>query len=232
MVQALHEGDLARTLVGVVSNPSKTHALHEILGGYCHQCRNTLNSLKLSLYLSKRDPTHVASPQWGELDEQYKAVESIFDRLQAICRPLVLTPIRASLSLILNERKPFWTETMAARSRILTLVPPHSSDVGDFDPNWLADALNSFVHWRAAVGEFGQPAQLGWSIYEDQFLIEWDEPSARGFVSVGPEASRSDPLALPLLARVVTAHGGQMTLNTHDGLHLRVSWPLIVRPSL
>lgn len=232
MVQAMQEDDLARSLIGVASSPSKVRALHDILGGFCHQCRNTLNSLKLSLYLAKRDASHVASPLWGDLDQRYKEVELVFDRLQAICRPLTLTPIRASLSLVMEERGPLWIEAMAARNRTLILVPPKTPDVGDFDPVRLPECLSTFILWRAEVGEFGQPAQLGWGIYEDQFLVEWDEPSAVGIGGSGASSDRSDPLALPLLARVLSAHGGTMTLNSHDGLHLRVSWPLTVRPSL
>ncbi|WP_254054049.1 hypothetical protein [Singulisphaera sp. GP187] len=232
MAQAMLEDDLACSLVGVASDPFKVRALHDILGVFCHQCRNTLNSLKLSLYLTKRDASHVASPLWGELDQRYHEVELLFDRLQAICRPMTLTPLRASLSLIMKERGASWVEAMAARDRSLRLVPPKSSDVGEFDPIRLPECLNTFILWRAEVGERGQPAQLGWRIEDDHFLIEWDEPSSFGVGGTPERSDRSDPLALPLLARVLSAHGGTMTLDFHDGLHLRATWPLTVRPSL
>ncbi|WP_406696549.1 hypothetical protein V5E97_36755 [Singulisphaera sp. Ch08] len=232
MAQAMQEDDLACSLIGVASSPTKVRALHEILGGFCHQCRNTLNSLKLSLYLTKRDTTHEASPLWGELDQRYKEVELIFDRLQAVCRPMTLTPIKASLSLIMNDLGPAWISAMAERDRSLHLIPPGTSDVGDFDPIRLPDCLNTFVLWRAEVGEQGQPAQLGWGIHENQFVIEWDEPSSLGIGDSAVDPARSDPLALPLLARVLSAHGGTMTLEYHDGLHLRATWPLNVRPTL
>lgn len=232
MVQAMQEVGLTCSLMGIASNPVKVRALHEILGGFCHQCRNTLNSLKLSLYLTKRDATHQATPLWKELDQRYKEVELVFDRLQAICRPMTLTPIRASLSLIMEERKPHWIERMALRNRSLHLLAPKTPDVGDFDPIRLADCLDSFVHWRAEVGEVGQPAQLAWGIAENHFLIEWDEQCSVGRGGSDPDSGLTDPLALPLMARVLSAHGGSMTLDSHDGLHLRASWPLIVRPSL
>ena len=149
MVQAMQEDDLACSLIDVVSNPFKVRALHDILGGFCHQCRNTLNSLKLSLYLAKRDPAHAASPDWGDLDHRYRDVELLFDRLQAICRPMTLTPIKASLSLVMEERGRSWVEAMAARDRCLTLfAPPAGNDVGEFDPVRLPEGLSTFIFWR------------------------------------------------------------------------------------
>jgi len=232
MVQAMQEEDLACSLLGVVSNPFKVRALHEILGGFCHQCRNTLNSLKLSIYLAKRDPAHSASLVWSDLDHRYRDVELLFDRLQAICRPMTLTPIKASLSLVMEERGPSWIEAMAARDRSLTLSPPTENDVGEFDPVRLPECLSTFIFWRAEVGEAGQPAQLRWGARADRFVIAWDEPTAWGIGGSGECSDRTDPLVLPLLARVISAHGGTLTLDLQDGLHLGATWPLAVRPSL
>lgn len=231
MVQAMQHVDLAGSLIDVVANPLKVSALHDILGGFCHQCRNTLNSLKLSLYLAKRDPSHATTAYWGELEERYRAVERLFDRLQAICRPMTLTPIKASLSLIMEERGPGWIEAMAARGRCLTLMPPTETDVGEFDPVRLPEGLGTFILWRAEVGETGQPAQLRWGTREDQFVIDWDEPTALGLAGPAEASDQTDPLALPFLVRVIAAHGGTLTLDNHDGLHLGATWPLAVRHS-
>jgi hypothetical protein len=224
------QGDLAITLFRIASNPDMVQALHEVLGGFCHQCRNLLNSLRLSLYLANRDANASKLPQWPDLEGQYRSVEQLVDRLQAICRPMSLSLIRAPLSLVMRDREAAWTLAMSERDRSLQLVPPEGPDVGDFDPIRLADSLDAFVRWRAEVGEPAGQATLRWGVVDDWFELEWIEPTAETLQPAEVPSSGIDPLALPLLARVISAHGGTLSLQTCDGLHLGARWPLVARP--
>lgn len=227
------QGDLASSLSRIAANPEMVSALHEIMGGFCHQCRNILNSLKLSLYLANRDASASTIPGWSDLEGRYRSVELLFDRLQTLCRPMNLSSIHASLALVVQDRSRAWTEAMATRGRTLTLVPPTGSDVGDFDPVRLPEALDAFVLWRSHAGEPGQPATLCWAAVDDRFELTWSEPSAWGLgeTGAGGPPDRADALALPLLARVISAHRGSLTLSLRDGLHLGACWPLVARPT-
>jgi len=222
---------LTGSLFRVATDLGMVTALHDVLGGFCHECRNTLNSLKLSLYLAKRESNVPTSDMLGEVESRYHEVEQLFDRLQLICRPMRVTPIRASLALLIQERSRSWVEAMSARERELTLVPPHEPDVGDFDPVRLTESLDAFVRWRAEVGEARSPAMLRWGVRDGRFELQWHEPRAGKPAGAAPGTARPDPLALPLLARVITAHGGTTTLDVDEGLRLEATWPLVMRTS-
>src|SRR5262249_4604588 len=96
---------------------------------------------------------------------------------------------------------------------------------GDYDPIRLASGLDAFVEWRSEVGEAGSPASLCWAIRGDRFEVAWHEPAAGGLSRPDPPQAGPDPLALPLLARVITAHGGNTALDVGDGLRIEASWP-------
>jgi hypothetical protein len=217
--------DLASSLTRVASDPLMVRALHELLGDYCHQCRNTLNSLKLSLYLAKRDTPAGSSHIWSELEPRYQRVEQSFDRLQTICRPMSLAPIRVTLEMLFDERRPRWTEAMAARDRVLEFASPAEAIPGEFDPIRLTECLDALVLWRAEVGEPGQTATLEWGADPDRFELCWTEPSAWGFEPSDSVEEGPDALALPLLARVIAEHGGTFHLDLRDGLRLEAAWP-------
>jgi hypothetical protein len=222
---------LTSALFRVASDPALVTTLHEIIGDFCHECRNALNSFKLSMYLAKRDLGLRTSGLLDDVESRYEAVEHRFERLQSICRPMALRPIRASLALVVEERSRSWTEAMAARGRELTFIPPQGPDVGDFDPVRLPESLDAFIQWRAEVGEAGSPALLRWGARDGRFELEWDEPGAECLVGSVRDPERPDPLALPFLARVITAHGGTTTLDLRDGLRLGACWPLVVHPT-
>src|SRR5437660_1654591 len=105
-------------LVRMAQDPAQVAWLHGIIGPYCHQSRNLLNGLKIGLYIARRkddDPVTGVCPRhgshWDELDRAYRAVEERLDRLQSLCRPLELAPVRLPLSLLMEERRGRWIDT-------------------------------------------------------------------------------------------------------------------------
>lgn len=231
MVEEEAYDDLNLGLFKIAADPAHSDSLHRLLGCFCHQCRNLLNSMKLSLYLAKRGQLCTAPADWVDLESRYRALEQVFDRLQSICRPIVLTPMRGSLALLFDDRRESWIAEMAARDRALTLVAPREPAVGDFDPVRLREGLDAFVGYRAEFGTQGMPARMSWSAENGVFRLDWKEGGPKTDASRAVGLRGSSTLALPLLARIIAAHRGTIDLNLREGLQLKIRWPLDLRPA-
>jgi hypothetical protein len=218
--------DFTPSLLRVASDPRSVGSLHELLGGFCHKCRNTLNCLKMSLYLAKLDAAPETRAALSRLEVHYREVEQLFDRLQLICRPMTVMPVKLDLALLIDQHRPVWDEWMVARHRRLEVRSPSEPAVGQYDPQCLGLGLDALVSWRAAVGTPSEPARIRWHLREEHLQIAWEERSADGFGSAASQAGHSASLALPLLMRVVSAHGGHLDVCVRDELRIGLSWPL------
>ena len=229
-----HEGigDLAASLLRVAGDPAQVVRLHELLGGFCHQCRNSLNSLKMGLYLAKRSEGGAPQAIWAQLEAHYQAAERIIDRMQQICRPMPLSLVRLPLTLFLEERRELWTRVLEEQGRSLEVRvagdPNQQTDVvGHYDPSRLGTGLDAFVAWRAWAGGPGDPLRLTWGVPDGQFQLQWQEPSRGSHRPSASQSTAADPLALPMLARVISEHCGSVNVrNDEDGIHLDLRWPL------
>lgn len=226
MLESTPANELTTSLFRIATDPVQTESLHKLLGAFCHQCRNVLNSMKLSLYLAKREHPPASPNFWSEFEPGYLAVEQFYDRLQAICRPMALTPIKASLELLIDDRRNAWVSAMGERQRSLAIVAPPEPAIGQFDPVRLGEGLDVFIHWRARVGPSNTPAELSWSCADGRFLLEWIEQGGGPTISSESQDGGPAVLSLPFLARVISAHGGTLDLNFTQGLHLRIQWPV------
>ncbi len=210
-------------MLRAASDPSQCAGLYELLGTYCHQFRNALNSLKLGLYLAKRGAGCDRPAAWSTLDPPYVALERLLDRLQAIVRPMRLTLVRVPLGMLIDDRRVRWTELLAANGRALECRASSNDEPVAFDPYQLGLALDALAEWRAAAGPAGVSVILRWGIEGSNSELEWFEPAA----TAGESFTRqSDELALPLLGRVTSAHGGALSVDTRDGLRIGLRWPL------
>src|SRR4051812_32890297 len=90
-------GGAVASWLGIVSAPMRVVSLHEVLRGFCHDCRNDLNSLKLSLYLARSGAEGSDPSIWDEFEPRYRALESLFERLQMIYWPMVPETVRLPL---------------------------------------------------------------------------------------------------------------------------------------
>ena len=164
----------------MVADPDNSESLHEILGTYCHQSRNVLHTMKLSLFLARRGSPPAEVETWGELERDYLAVEHFFDRLQLVCRPMAVNPVRMPLSLLIEDRLEDWTNWLAARGQSLEVIAPDEPAIGDYDPARMAQGLDAFVAWRGDAGREGGSALLRWGADAGHFHLDWTEPDARG----------------------------------------------------
>jgi hypothetical protein len=212
----------AAAMLRAASDPSRRAGLYDLLGIYCHQFRNLLNCMKLALYLAKRAGGNERSVSWSDLDRPYIALERLLDRLQAIVRPMRLTLTQHPLSMLIDERRPAWAATFSKHGRTLETIAPTMEAVVSFDVSQLGLALDALVQWRAEAHMGGTPVIIRWGVVGSDLDLEWFEPAPSAGESF---AEQSDELALPLLGRVASAHGGALSIDTRDGLRLGLRWP-------
>ena len=210
-------GGLAGSLWGVANCPRKTESLHAILGDYCHEVSNRLNSLKLGLYMARRNgPAELMS-----LESRYMEVERLMEQLQAFCRPIRLLPIHAALGILVDERRSAWESAWGTRGGQLKIEPPPGPPVSaSFDPIRIGQGLDAVVAWRGQSAALGSTATIRWRANGPNVVWEWDEPPSGPSQAPTPQA-----LAVPMLAKVVAAHGGRLALDVESGFRLRLHLP-------
>lgn len=217
-------GRLCGVLTRVAADPARVEALREELGAYCHRLRNLLNALKMSLYLAVRsigDPA--ADERWRTLDDRYREAEAALDDIQSIWSPIRLSTHRHSLDQVLEERRARWLRPFHARGAGLELIGPDGPTVGVFDAGRLLQAIDRWVAWRCRSARVGDVARFAWRVEGPDFVLDWHEPDPTEpevFTDAG-----SSSLALPMLTRIVSAHGGHVAVSSASGLSLRLRWP-------
>jgi hypothetical protein len=229
------DGGLSSSVLPLVDDPERIDRLRHLLSGFNHRCRNSLNGIKMSLYLSKREWNGLTPPCWHELEQTYQEIERLFDRLHFIYRPLCMTMVRSPLGQLVAERLPSWRSLFTRTGRTLEVDPPPQEARGDFDPMHLGLGLDAFIAWRADQSAAKGNPRLSWRIDTGCFEIAWRDGHSQNTVD-SPETetcytdetsrpSRVDCLALPLLARIVSAHGGSQEAMRDPTFGLTLRWP-------
>ena len=231
---------LAASLARIAADPAQTKQLHETLGSFCHQVRNHLNSLQMGLYLARRGQDGGAEPDFSLTERTCREVEQFVDRLQQVFRPLPIHPARLPLGLLIDDRAKHWPEVLAAVGRRLVVERPTGNPEGEFDPLRLAAALDDLVAWRAWAGDPATDLKVGWGEQGGRLRITWDEPPCAGDRPASPPPAKPAsagscreacaPLIVPLLARLMTLHGGALDLPEDGPWRLTLSWPIVVKP--
>lgn len=227
---------LSAAFLRLVQDRRKVEALRSHLSGFCHRCRNSLNGIKLSLYLFRRQARGRVPECWSELESTYQQVEDLFDALQAIYRPMAIARVRLDVESLIAEHLPKWRSWFESRGLAIRLQGPEEPVPGDLDPVQLGAGLDAVARWRAEAGTTGTVARVGWSARDGAIELSWEESApgsadAADRASTGPGEDRRpagppvDSLALPILARVVAEHGGRLQIGTLPGLSLRARWP-------
>lgn len=224
MLDGVLVDDLTGHFLEVAGDGGRSRELSQTLRVFFHDVRNKLNSLKIGLYLARRKAS-TPGPIWDELDQSYRGLEQLIDRLQTICRPLELTTVSGDLGLWLEERRVFWSSRLVSSGRRLDWSPPAAPAVGRFDPMRLILGLDALVAWRAGEGTGDEAARLTWGIDHGRFQVEWSEEGPRPPEPLEGRDSRSVSMTLPLLAHIMAAHGGSIAVSRRGGLVIRLTWP-------
>jgi hypothetical protein len=221
MPQGTIDEVLGDQLLRIARDPVLRLRVYEHLREYCHQCRNRLNSLKLSLYLAMRQSPSPNADPWVEIERHYRDLESRVEQVQFLCRPLLLSRVTLGLDLLIEDRREAWTRRMAELGRGLELVSPSERAVASFDVDSLGRALDSVVAWRASDRSDARSARLRWWVEGGFAHVAWEEPATPARPGCVPPPAWT----LPLLARVALAHGGDYRIDTERGWCLDVAWP-------
>jgi hypothetical protein len=222
-------------LLQIVNDLERVERLRAVLSGFCHRCRNSLNGIKMSLYLFRRESRGAVPDGWGEIETIYQYVEHLFDHLQTIYRPMTISMVRFPLDELIHHHVPKWRSWFESRGLKLQIDPPESEVPGDFDPAQLGLGLDAMAAWRADVGPIGVVVRVAWGVHEGSIEIRWRENAPRSATREPASMScqrdadspsrRVDVLALPLLARILAAHGGQLACERGAGFGVLLRWP-------
>ncbi len=212
--------------------------LRQALSGFNHRCRNTLNSMKMGFYLTRRAATDPLPERWEEMNRTYEGVEGLFELIQTIYRTMALTTVRQTFQAVVDERGAGWRAAFQREGATLAIRPPAREDAGEFDATRIASAFDGFVAWRASRLGSGGQAILSWGTTRRRFELSWHElPSTAATARGGGGESRcpaaalaatTRSLALPLLARVVAEHRGRLSWTPGPPAEARIRWPLTV----
>lgn len=225
MIDSSPTPDLYGHLMQIAGDHAMRDELSRMMGDYCHQCRNRLNSLKLSIYLARKQGNGSSLSSWSSIESDYKALEDQVERLQAICRPIPIAPVLIDFALLIDDRSSSWRDALSRHGRGLRVDPPMQRCDVCFDVDRVGTAFDALVHWRAsrppADGSRSETVLLAWGREGDDFVIRWTERLSDDRQS--PDAV--DAWSLPILSRVVSEHGGSVEIVDQPGWMLIARWP-------
>ncbi len=231
------EEGLSSSLLQIVHDPVRVDRLRNALSGFCHRSRNSLNGIKLSLYLFRREAQGEVPESWDDLEKIYHQIIQLFDHLQAIYRPMAIAMVRSRLDELIEHHAPKWRSWYESRGLALQLNAPGAEVSGDFDPGQLGLGLDAVAAWRVESCAPGTLTRIAWATREGAIEVDWEEVVADPRPDpvdrtgrCGPRGenrapSRVDLLELPLLARIIAEHGGRLDRDRGPGLRFRLRWP-------
>lgn len=228
MVGVAEPSPLVQGLSQIASDPNRVGELHAHIGEFCHDYRNRLHGLNLSLYLARRSLPRIGGTDWSRVEAIYRQTERIIDQLQWLCRPANVRPMRFTLGMLLEERRPVWSEWLEERGGRLEYAPGREVE-GEFDPCRMTTALDALARWRAESSPPATTIHVSWSVDREHFALDWEESNA--FRDDGAGAPGPVSLALPMVARAMSDHHGRMSLPRSRGFALALRWPLGSAPS-
>lgn len=225
----VNDGLLGDQLLAIACDPTLRQSVYLRLGEYCHQCRNRLNSMKLSLYLAQRASSESHGGRWEAIEGHYRELEARIERIQTICRPMVLSPVTVGLDLLVEDRRGDWAALLADRGGELDCVAPSERAVASLDVDRFGSALDALAAWRAGAISPGTTTRLRWRVEAGRAHLTWEEDRPRMKFSLPPDHGPDRTWTLPFLARVISAHEGDLLLRDGDGWRIDLSWPAASR---
>ena len=96
MLDGVVVDDVTGHFLRIATDRGRGLELSQTLRVFFHDARNRLNALKIGLYLARRGAAPSQGAVWEELDQSYRGLEQLIDRMQTICRPAELARSRAT----------------------------------------------------------------------------------------------------------------------------------------
>jgi signal transduction histidine kinase len=212
---------LAGSLLRSVDEPDRIAMIQMRLDRFCHRLRNRLNSMKLSLYLARRLTGDGPGADWARTDQACRAIETLIEQLQVFCAPLHPAPTEGDLGVWMEARLADWRRQLE-RQGIQLEVEADSQGVplpGRTDWARLGQGLDGLIASWGESGLQGSSIRLSWGRDLDRFLVRFE-----GEDWMLRPSTEVESLALPLLARVLAAHGGAVSIRD-DRPSIELSWP-------
>ena len=208
----------SETLCHIAANHARAAELHDAVGGFCHLLRNRMNTLQMSIYLARRNRDGDAGAMWDDLERQYRGVEGVILLFQSVCQPMSLAPIQIGLSLVLDQFEARWRPKFEGRGLALAAELIEEDGPSRLDPSRIAQALDVLAEWRLGRSDLGPSLTLQGGVSHGRSSLEWRESGT-------PRHDPDGGLPLAALARVASAHGGTMTVDSDHGFAVRIEWP-------
>lgn len=218
---------LSHALLSIASNNDQVALLHRLLDRYCHRFRNRLNSMKLCLYLGQKtsDEQRTSLSQWRELENRYQVLEHFVEQFQSFCRPFQVSPMEVSLNLFLEELRKTWNHRLADHQFQFELLPPGHPVQAYFDPSRMSQGLDALASWRGLVIPQGSLIHLSWWDRDNWVYLRWEEPEPLPIPAAKAPEELQANIALPILARILQAHGGTLQLSSQEWFQMTLRWP-------
>lgn len=210
---------LAGALLRCVEEPERIPLLQSLLDRYCHRLRNRLNSMKLSLYLSRRLSGEVYGPEWVRADLAYRTIEMTIEQVQLFCNPLQAMPVDGDLDVWVRDHRTSWEKLLVGHPVHLEYEPSSEPLPTQFDWYRLAQGLHGLVLYWAGLEDHDCVIRLSWGRELNSLFLRFESDSS----IVRPKDS-TENLALPVLARVLMAHGGTLLIPASE-TSIILTWP-------
>ena len=224
-LEGVEVDDLTRSCLDIAATPEESDRLYGKLRSFFHDSRNRLNQLKLGLYVARRSGDAPTESQWDHLERSYGSLEQLIERLQMILRPTSLDAVDADLTTLLNERRASWTDWLARTRSCFDRPSSLKPITGRFDPIRMAQGLDALASWRhEQLAEFST-VRLRWGCQDESLFVVWEEMGSVVSVPLEGGTGQDVTLALPLLTRIIAAHGGHVEVAERNGLRVELRWP-------
>lgn len=229
MVELMAAPEFSRLLLELHDQPDALATLRRFLDRYLHRARNRLNTIRLGLYMARRNLGR-DHESIREIERSYEQVQRFLEHFQRFMLPIELSPVEGSLGQFLQDR----VQAHCRRSTGSDPIRPEFEVRWDgldhprrFDPNRLGSALDEYLLAVAAARPRNR--SIGFHVAEQdaELHVAAFESTGAPLAPSPPEAARLSPcnLAMPWLARMFAAHGARFESCPSNKLLWLARWP-------